>query len=89
MSKPKNRREALQAHGGPIERGGEEALSAKLSAAFERAETDPADELTHGFHSYPARMHPAIARAVIPAFCLPGGRVVDPFCGSGTVPIEA
>lgn len=49
---------------------------------------DP-DALTHGFHAWPARMHRAIARIVIAAATQPGERVLDPFCGSGTVVLEA
>lgn len=48
-----------------------------------------ADRFTHGFHVYPARMHPAIARAALQTWSRPGARVLDPCCGSGTVLIEA
>jgi len=45
--------------------------------------------LTHGFHSYPAMMIPQIAEKLIDKF-LKGGKVIlDPFCGSGTVLVEA
>lgn len=43
----------------------------------------------HGFHSYPARLHPVTASRLIAAFSKPGERVLDPFCGSGTVLVEA
>ncbi len=43
----------------------------------------------HGFHTYPARLHPVTARVLIEGLCAPGGSVLDPFCGSGTVLIEA
>lgn len=43
----------------------------------------------HGFHSYPARMHPVMARRLVELFAPPQGRVLDPFCGSGTVLIES
>ena len=46
-----------------------------------------AESLTHPFHSYPARLHPATARILVDVV---GGEVVlDPFCGSGTVLVEA
>jgi hypothetical protein len=48
-----------------------------MDGAVERA--------THGFHAYPARMHPDAAAAVIAA-C--PGPVHDPFCGGGTVLVE-
>jgi hypothetical protein len=43
----------------------------------------------HGFHSYPARLHPASARGLVAAFSKPYSVVLDPFCGSGTVLVEA
>ena len=43
----------------------------------------------HGFHSYPARLHPETARRLVEGFSPQGGRVLDPFCGSGTVLVEA
>jgi len=43
----------------------------------------------HGFHSYPARLHPTTARRLLEGFSPAGGRVLDPFCGSGTVLVEA
>ena len=52
-------------------------------------ETDPARAHVHGFHTYPARMHPLTAARLGEAFCPPGGRILDPFCGSGTVLVEA
>ena len=52
-------------------------------------EDDPARPHVHGFHAWPARMHPMTARALIERFSAPGGKVLDPFAGSGTVAIEA
>jgi 16S rRNA G966 N2-methylase RsmD len=48
-----------------------------------------ARSLTHGFHSYAGRMHPSTARLAIAALTKPGQRVLDPFCGSGTVLVES
>jgi site-specific DNA-adenine methylase len=46
--------------------------------------------LTHGFHPYPARMMPLIAKRVIETFAVGDDDVIlDPFCGSGTVLVEA
>ncbi len=48
------------------------------------------DTLTHGFHAYAARMHPAIAGVLLDELSpAPGATVLDPFCGSGTVLVEA
>ena len=43
----------------------------------------------HGFHAYPARLHPITARRLITGLTRPGDCVMDPFCGSGTVLVEA
>jgi DNA modification methylase len=43
----------------------------------------------HGFHVYPARMHPVTAARLVRAFSPEGATVLDPFCGSGTVLVEA
>ena len=53
------------------------------------ADPDLSRALTHGFHSYAGRMHPSTARAAIAELSKPGQRVLDPFCGSGTVLVEA
>lgn len=52
--------------------------------------------LTHGLHPYPARMIPQIARELIQRYLLkklnpPYNQyiILDPFCGSGTVLVEA
>ena len=79
-------KKSLSNQGGEIERRGDDAEAAKLALALAESE-GPNDELTHGFHSYPARMHPRIARKVLELY--PGEPVVDPFCGSGTVLVEA
>jgi SAM-dependent methyltransferase len=67
---------------------GEPDAAHLLRAALE-AQVGETSRLTHGFHSYPARMHPELARACLAAFSGPGDRVLDPFCGSGTTLIEA
>jgi hypothetical protein len=50
---------------------------------------DPDRAHVHGFHTYPARMHPATAGRLVRAATAPGALVLDPFCGSGTVLVEA
>lgn len=44
---------------------------------------------THGFHLYPARMHPEIARRLIQKYAYESKVVFDPFMGSGGVLVEA
>lgn len=47
-------------------------------------------EHTHGFHLYPARMHPEIAKRLIAKYASDTKKVVfDPFMGSGGVLVEA
>jgi SAM-dependent methyltransferase len=84
---PRQRR-AFSTLGGPIELGGDGPAARTLGTLLD---VDPAlaRALTHGFHSYAGRMHPTIARGAIAAFSAPGDLVVDPFCGSGTVLVEA
>jgi hypothetical protein len=85
---PRGQRRSLSNRGGEILQYGEPDIAAALRAGFE-AESDAADEFTHGFHTYPARMHPGIARSLIDTLSRPGERILDPFCGSGTVLVEA
>ncbi len=76
-----------------IESGGDPEHAAALSSALSepRTDSDLADSVTHPLHSYPARMHPATARRLV-STALPdaaGKTLLDPFCGSGTVLVEA
>jgi len=87
----KKQRRALSHVGGEVRVvGGSEQDREKLRHALS---VDPDENATmahvHGFHSYPARLHPETARRLIEAFSPPKGRVLDPFCGSGTVLVEA
>ncbi|MGH2369819.1 MAG: DNA methyltransferase, partial [Chloroflexota bacterium] len=44
--------------------------------------------LTHGFHKYPAKFFPELPRWAIARYSAPGGTVLDPMAGSGTVNVE-
>jgi len=81
-----HRKRSLSGTGGRCRITGDAELGAKLAQCLQ---VDPEAKLpfTHGFHAYPARMHPETARRVIEAF--PGGRILDPFVGSGTTAVEA
>jgi SAM-dependent methyltransferase len=83
------RRRALEHQGGPAQRRGDLAVAQVLADALESVDRAERDPLTHGVHAYPARMHHAIARTVLEALAEPRTRVLDPFCGSGTVLVEA
>lgn len=53
---------------------------------FPKADTS---YLTHGIHEYPARMIPQIAKRLILRYSREAGKILDPFCGSGTTLVEA
>ena len=47
-------------------------------------------EFTHGFHQYPARMHPEIAKRLISKYASKKSDLIfDPFMGSGSTAIAA
>lgn len=88
MNTAPGRRTSLSQLGGAIELWGEGAEP--LRHAFDVAATETAElSDVHGFHSYPARMHPSTAARLLEALSTPGSTVLDPFCGSGTVLVEA
>ena len=47
------------------------------------------ERLTHYLFRYPAKFHPPVARALIEKFTNPQDVILDPFCGSGTLLVEA
>jgi len=77
---------------GRIHRDGLTPTATVLVDALEAAQKDreTADTLTHPFHTYPARLHPATSRILV-EFIGEGARgpILDPFCGSGTSLVEA
>lgn len=76
--------------GGRIERlSGPEELTAAIRRALSVHPERGVRDHVHGFHSYPARLHPGTAARLIEDLAPPRGTVADPFCGCGTVPIEA
>lgn len=87
-AQPRGRR-ALSSQFGPVESGGEPDIAQHLQVALESVQNAEQDPLTHGFHAYPARMHYAIARHLLPVLSREGEIVLDPFVGSGTVLVEA
>ena len=52
-------------------------------------DSDNRDRLTHYLFRYPAKFHPPVARSLIEQFSEPGDWILDPFCGSGTILVEA
>jgi DNA modification methylase len=92
MPAPQQRR-ALTHVGGAAILAGDPPLAELLARALDVASASTAEEEArahvHGFHSYPARMHPETARRLVEGLSRPGELVLDPFCGSGTVLVEA
>ena len=90
---PEQRRErrALSHVGGDVYIEGGSADEQKVLRDALAVHADEAEVMAdiHGFHSYPARMHPLTASRLVAGLSPRGGRVLDPFCGSGTVVVEA
>lgn len=89
----KTRRALTQARRpAPVRLSGDPDVARALGRALDLrgAGDEQQREFTHGFHGYPARMHPLTARRALVALRIgPGATVLDPFCGSGTVLVEA
>src|SRR5437667_9224699 len=47
------------------------------------------DRLTHYLFRYPAKFHPPVVRHLIERFTDEHQTILDPFCGSGTLLVEA
>lgn len=52
-------------------------------------DSDGFDKLTHYLFRYPAKFHPPVVRALLEEYTRPGDWILDPFCGSGSLMIEA
>lgn len=91
-SGPRERR-ALVHVGGQVsfegDRAFEDALTWALTVSSSIEAEDAARAHVHGFHSYPARMHPVTAGRLVQGLSREGDLVLDPFAGSGTVLVEA
>jgi DNA modification methylase len=44
---------------------------------------------THYLFRFPAKFHPPVVRCLIDRYSSPGDTILDPFCGSGTLLVEA
>ena len=64
---------------------GEPELARSMADAL--AAVGDIERWTHPFHTYPAGLHPDAAGALLSLF--EARRVLDPFCGGGTVLVEA
>jgi hypothetical protein len=82
-------RRPLSQEGGAVRVAGDAALAAVLRRAWEGPHPRGPEDLTHGFHSYPARMHPGVAALLLEGLSERRALVLDPFCGGGTVLVES
>lgn len=90
MPERTNSRRALSHVGGQVQFSGQSDLARPLQKALAvTSDERQTRRHIHGFHSYPARLHPVTARTLIAALSSAESRVLDPFCGSGTVVVEA
>jgi SAM-dependent methyltransferase len=82
---PKTRRTARRAEFLASASRGDAELGRALRDAL--AQDSATERYTHLFHTYPAALHADAARDLLALF--PGASVLDPFCGGGTVLVEA
>ena len=86
----RKQRRPLSHVGGRIQYAGDSAFEDACHRALSQlADEDEVRAHVHGFHPYPARLHPKTARALIESLTQSGDTVLDPFCGSGTVLVES
>src|ERR1700744_3470836 len=89
MPSPPRPRRALSARGHNLRSDGDPRWRKLLAEALAVPADADARELTHGFHSYPARFHPLVCRRIFAETTRPGTVMLDPFVGSGTSLVEA
>lgn len=89
-------RRSLTHVGGATETRGRPELADALARALDVASSVESEDAetaarahVHGFHTYAARLHPMTAHKLVESLSLAGDAVLDPFCGSGTVLVEA
>lgn len=91
---PASWRRPLSMAAGPIRVQGAEDVTAALAAALQGLEDETTQQAaleryTHGFHTYPGRLHPFLAQRLLEHFARAGDTVLDPFVGAGTSVLEA
>jgi len=88
---PDRTRRAHSQVGGAVEiEHGSESQRSLMRRALSVGPLDPiALAHIHGFHAFPARLHPVTAAELIRGLTRQGDTVLDPFAGSGTILVEA
>lgn len=76
--------------GGANGQGVVETVQSRLEAAARTGKNRQATRYSvHGLHEYKGKFNPQVAKAILNIFGIhAGGRVFDPFCGSGTTLVE-
>ncbi len=64
-------------------------IESRKDLIFRETPRSKINELTHCYHSYPAKFIPQLARSLINDFTEKNDFIWDPFCGSGTLNVEA
>jgi DNA modification methylase len=64
-------------------------LSHKDEWAFKHLSRSETKEVTHSYHQYPAKFIPQLARELIKTYTKDGALIWDPYCGSGSLNVEA
>lgn len=59
------------------------------AAELLRVADSSGERYTHRLFRYPAKFHPPVVRALLDRYTVVGERILDTFCGSGTLMIEA
>ena len=83
----RERRSLAQQAGDQTKVRADPSVAEILGHALEIDAEDDGRTLTHGFHAWPARMHPTTAKRLVAA-SPQEGLILDPFMGSGTVAVE-
>lgn len=64
-------------------------MKSRRENLLEYAAREATQRYTHYLFRFPAKFHPPVARALLERHTEPGDRVLDCFCGSGTLLVEA
>ncbi len=70
-------------------RGFYTSVQQRAEWSFSSASRSETSEVTHCYHKYPAKFIPQLARSLLKEYSKKGEVVWDPFCGSGTLNLEA
>jgi SAM-dependent methyltransferase len=76
-------------HMPPVDEAPPPASTLDEAAPLEFARTEETERLTHQLFRFPAKFHPPVVRHLLEDHSSEGDTVLDPFCGSGTLLVEA